>query len=221
MSLVFVPRSTWGARPPKSLTSIRVPTSELWLHHTAGNERGAAGMRAIQDYHMDVRGYNDIAYSFVVDPDTLMVYVGRGPGVQGGHTQGHNSISHAICVMGNFDVIQPSDNLLRTLAELVTYGERQAWWRSLTGGHRDASGASTACPGKYLYAEINRIRLYQTTNGDDKVTDAQMNQLGAWMQEQRKLAVEEILAELRSTERGSIKRKLNRLIDHAGISGDE
>lgn len=221
MALTFVTRSEWRARNPKAVTTIPIPTPELWLHHTAGSERGHEGMRAIQNYHMDVRGYNDIAYSFVIDPDSLKVYVGRGPGIQGGHTEGHNTISHAICVMGNFDVMQPSNGLLITIAELINHGIAQSWWRGLTGGHRQASGASTACPGKYLYAEINRIRLYQTTtDGDDTVTEAQMRQLGDWMQEQRALAVEEILAAINDTGKGSIKRKLNRLLDHAGIGHD-
>lgn len=225
--LTFVTRSEWRARNPKSVTTIPLPTPELWLHHTAGSERGHAGMRAIQDYHMDVRGYYDIAYSFVVDPDSLKVYVGRGPGIQGGHTEDHNSISHAICVMGNFDVLQPSNALLRTLAELINHGIAQGWWRGLSGGHRDASGASTACPGKYLYAEVNRIRLYQTANGSDDVTEDQMDQLGDWMQEQRVLTqkhvdekIDEVLVELRSNNKGSIKRKLNRLLDNAGIGQD-
>lgn len=223
MALQFVTRSEWRARNPKSVRSIPIPTPDLWLHHTAGSERGDAGMRAIQDYHMDVKGWNDVAYSFVIDPDSLKVYVGRGPGIQGGHTEGHNTTSHAICVMGNFDVIQPSDDLLKVIAELINHGIEQGWWRGLTGGHRDASGAMTACPGRYLYAELYRIRLYQTTNGSDDVTDAQMNQLGRWMQEQRKLTdakIDEIMEEIKSTKRGSIKRKLNRLLEKAGLDAD-
>lgn len=220
MALQFVTRSEWRARNPKSVATIPIPTQELWLHHTAGSERGHTGMRAIQDYHMDVKGWNDIAYSFVIDPDSLGVYVGRGPGIQGGHTEGHNTISHAICVMGNFDVTQPSDALLHTIAELINHGIERSWWRGLTGGHRDASGAETACPGRYLYAELNRIRLYQTTNGSDDVTKEQMDQLGKWMQEQRVLTVKEITSEINSTKRGSIKRKLNRLLEKAGLDAD-
>lgn len=220
MALTFVTRSEWRARNPKSVSTIDLPTPELWLHHTAGSERGHAGMRAIQDYHMDVKGWNDIAYSFVVDPDSLGVYVGRGPGIQGGHTEGHNSISHAICVMGNFDVTQPSDDLLKVIAELINHGVAQGWWRGLSGGHRDASGASTACPGSYLYAEINRIRLYQTIDGSDEMTEEQMRQLGDWMQEQRVLTVKEITEVINSTGRGSIKRKLNRLLEKAGMEAD-
>lgn len=220
MALTFVSRSQWRARNPKGVTLIDIPTPELWLHHTAGSERGSEGMRAIQDYHMDVRGYRDIAYSFVIDPITNWVYAGRGAGVMGGHTEGHNTVSHAICVMGNFDVITPSDDLLRTIAELIDYGISRGWWTKFTGGHRDASGASTACPGKHLYAAIPQINQY-LKNGDDVVTEAQMRQLGEWMQEQRELTVKEILAELNSTKRGSIKRKLNRLLKAGGLSTDE
>lgn len=219
MALTFVTRSQWRARNPSHVNTIPIPTPDLWLHHTGGAERGSEGMRAIQDYHMDVKGWSDIAYSFVIDPITNWVYVGRGAGIQGAHTEGHNTTSHAICIMGNFEVMKPSDDLLRTIAELINYGVEKGWWSKFTGGHRDASGASTACPGKYLYAAIPTIHEY--VNGDDVVTEAQMKQIGEWMQEQRELTVKEILAELNSTKRGSIKRKLNRLLNANDFSEDE
>jgi hypothetical protein len=105
---------------------------------------------------MDGRGWTDIAYSFIVDRDSLLVYEGRGAGVRGGHTFGHNSISHGVCVMGNFQVMEPSSGLVSKLAELVRYGHGRNWWPSqLTGGHRDVR--STACPGRNLYAQIDEI----------------------------------------------------------------
>lgn len=220
MALTFVTRSQWRARNPSHVNTIPIPTPDLWLHHTGGAERGSEGMRAIQDYHMDVKGWSDIAYSFVIDPISNWVYVGRGAGIQGAHTEGHNTTSHAICIMGNFEVMKPSDDLLRTIAELINYGVEKGWWSKFTGGHRDASGASTACPGKYLYAAIPTIKEY-TLNGDDVVTEEQMQQIGDWIQEQRAIGVKEILDELNSTGRGSIKRKLNRLLDKAGLKADE
>lgn len=161
---IIIPRNGpngWGARQPERVIHIPVPTRELWLHHTAGNERGKAGMREIQNYHMDVKGWSDIAYSFVVDNDDQTVYEGRGFGIAGAHTKDHNSISHAICVMGNFDVEIPEYATLQTIANLINFGAERGQWLELTGGHRDASGAQTACPGKYLYEEIPTIRALQ------------------------------------------------------------
>ena len=155
----IIKREEWGARKPRRKHNIPVPTRELWQHHTVGDYRGAAGIRAIQDFHMDGRGWSDIAYSFVIDRRTLKVYEGRGFGVAGGHTKGHNTISHAICVTGNFDLYQPTDELLRKIAELIRYGYKLGKWPlKLTGGHRDVG--NTACPGKYLYLAIPKINRY-------------------------------------------------------------
>lgn len=155
----IITRAEWGARPPKSTpVKIHTPTPELWLHHTASSgSGGAARVKQIQDFHMDVRRWNDIAYSFLVDLSGD-VYEGRGAGIRGGHTRNHNSISHAICVLGHYDMYNPTDAALTAVADLVRHGASEGWWpNQLTGGHRDASGASTSCPGKNLHKKIPGI----------------------------------------------------------------
>lgn len=160
----IVTRAQWGARPPRRRLTMALPSRELWLHHTAGTERGISGMRRIQNQHMDVKGWDDIAYSVVIDPADLTVYEGRGPGVIGGHTFGHNSISHAICVMGDYDVLRPSDLLIAKIAEVVKHGNSQGWWpAALSGGHRDVR--ATQCPGNHLYPQIARINMLAHASG--------------------------------------------------------
>lgn len=127
-------------------------------------------MRSIQNFHMDSRGWSDIAYSFVIDPVDLTIYEARGAGVLGGHTFGRNSISHAICIMGNFDREQPTPALIDRIAELVAYGHARGWWpKQLTGGHRDVR--STSCPGTNLYRQIPTINL-KAKGGDMPNKDA-------------------------------------------------
>ena len=88
------PRAQWGARPPRGAQRVKLPTPELWLHHTAGQERGDVGMRSIQAAHMaplpDGRGWVDVGYSFVIDPTTLTIYEGRGAGRPGAPPTSHN-----------------------------------------------------------------------------------------------------------------------------------
>jgi hypothetical protein len=159
--VAIVSRAEWGAAPPKRLpTQITLPTPELWLHHTAGSEPdGPDGPRRIQQYHQDVKGWNDIAYSFVIDRAGT-VFEGRGAGVQGGHTRGHNRVSHAICVVGNYDVEPVRSAAVQSVAALVAFGHRRGWWPArLTGGHRDASGASTSCPGRNLHMLIPDVNV--------------------------------------------------------------
>lgn len=168
MAIEIITRAQWGADAPRRRAEIATPTPELWLHHSAGSHHGAAGVRDIQHDHMNVtHHWSDIAYSNLVDPDSLDVFEGRGVGVRGGHTFGHNSVSHGVCVLGNFEIKMPSDRLIWKLAELVAHGHRLGWWPDqLTGGHRDVR--STACPGKHLYARIPDIndRARQLLEGE-------------------------------------------------------
>lgn len=153
----IIRRADWGARHPRSRRTITLPTSEVWLHHFATEKWfGAEGMRACQRYHMDSKGWADIGYSFVVDPTSLEVYEGRGAGVSGAHTYGHNTKSHGIAVMGNFQSREVSSMLIDRIAGLLAYGKKQGWWGgALSGGHRDVVG--TQCPGDNLYAAIASI----------------------------------------------------------------
>lgn len=161
MTLEIIPRSAWKARAPRSRLVIPTPTIELWAHHSAGTEAGPAGMRRIQNFHMDKRGWSDIAYSFVIDRADLTIYEGRGAGVRGGHTFGRNSRSHGICVMGNFQVLSPTDELVERLAELVAFGHGEGWWPDrFTGGHRDVR--ATSCPGDNLYDRLDDINELAT-----------------------------------------------------------
>lgn len=152
-------REMWGARPAKSRALINVPTPELWLHHSVSKGDGPSIVRAIQNYHMDERGWKDIAYSFLIDAngDT---YEGRGYAIAGGHTKNHNSKSHGICLIGNYNVATPSVDMIDALVSMVAEGYLAGKFPlAFTGGHRDADGASTTCPGQTLYdmiPDINR-----------------------------------------------------------------
>jgi hypothetical protein len=82
--------------------------------------------------------------------------------VAGGHTKDHNTISHAICIIGNFTTTPPGPETLEATAKLVAYGYQEGWWPlGFTGGHRDAlvdgEPPGTACPGDALYALIPSI----------------------------------------------------------------
>jgi hypothetical protein len=155
--LRIISRAEWGARPPKRRLAMTIPTPRLWLHHLAAEWHGAAGMRTAQLFHQNTRGWDDFAYSFAVDDDGT-IFEGRGAGVVGAHTIGDNSTSHAIVAMGDFSKRPPSSQMLAAVADLVAHGNRQGWWDGITGGHRDAPGNQTACPGDHLERRINDLR---------------------------------------------------------------
>ncbi|HEX6246439.1 MAG TPA: FG-GAP-like repeat-containing protein [Nocardioidaceae bacterium] len=176
-------RAQWGAderlRNKSALSYYEIHAG--FVHHTVNangytKEQVPSLLRGIYAYHTQSRGWSDIGYNFVVDRFGR-IWEGRYGGVDrpvvGAHTLGYNEYSFAMSALGNFDTVEPSPAMLRA------YGRLFGWKLSLHGvsasstrqwvgkryfpavnGHRDAG--STACPGRYLYAKLPRIRTLAT-----------------------------------------------------------
>lgn len=154
----YVTRAEWGALPStEPLVPFRLPASRLYVHHTGSEQHGPAGMREIQRYHQNTKGWKDVAYGYLVDDDGT-IYEGRSHRFIGGATEGENSTSHAICLMGNFDNRPPTLEAFRALVDLTRHGIANGWWASNIFGHRDSVGAQTACPGRHLYSRLGQLR---------------------------------------------------------------
>ena len=178
----IVTRADWGARPPKWRRTIPLPSPELWLHHSVSASGGASRIRGIQNFHMDERGWPDIAYTFLINADGL-IFEGVPPGFQGTHTAGHNTSGHGICLLGNFNTIQPSQEALDALIALVRWGHGQGWWPlGLTGGHRDTrGGAKGDCPGDRLYDQLPQINALIRQGGPSIQGDDDMSLVARMM----------------------------------------
>ncbi len=174
-------RAQWGADESiRNKSALRYGTiNGGFVHHTVNandytEAQVPAIIRSIYAYHVKSRGWSDIGYNFLVDRFGR-IWEGRYGGIDkpvvGAHTLNYNDYSFAMSAIGNYELVQPSDAMLRA------YGQLFAWKLSLHGvnpasmsqkigsktfaainGHRDAG--STACPGKYLYAQIPLIRTY-------------------------------------------------------------
>ena len=158
-------RAQWGARCADGFGPLKPPALEVWLHHTGGSEPDTpAGIRQLEQVGQDRFG-GGISYTFLVGQSGT-VYEGTTPNRQGAHTLGHNLTGRAICWLGNFEVIKPTDAIIQSTAELLVLGKRSGWWTQakLTGGHRDVF--STACPGRNAYAVIGEVNK-RTQAGDD------------------------------------------------------
>ncbi|SEC65121.1 Uncharacterized conserved protein, contains LGFP repeats [Nocardioides exalbidus] len=179
-------RAQWGADESiRNKSSLRYGTiNGGFVHHTVNandytEDQVPAIIRSIYAYHVKSRGWSDIGYNFLVDRFGR-IWEGRYGGIDkpvvGAHTLNYNQYSFAMSAIGNYDVVQPTDAMLRA------YGQLFAWKLSLSGvdpasmsqkigsktfaainGHRDAG--STACPGRYLYAQIPLIRTYASQAG--------------------------------------------------------
>ena len=151
MSLTIISRSGWEARPPKKpFTKLkRWRVKGIVLHHS-GVKNGPSGVTAVKQYerfHMDSRGWNAIAYNWLVD-EKGVVYEGTGPGIQSGATKGWNSRTEAICYTGWGAAKVPNEALVSIKAlinDIQGRYDHGLWVK----GHRDL-GNST-CPGNWLY----------------------------------------------------------------------
>jgi hypothetical protein len=185
MAITIHGRGEWGARYGDGDANAPLPAAELWLHHsvtaappvTATFDRDAAAVRALEQIGQDRFGFG-ISYTFVVAPSGRK-FVGHSVHRRGAHTRGRNSISRAICLIGNYETATPSLEMQAAVSGLVAHGAAAGWWDrpALDGGHRDAPGASTACPGVHAWSLIPKLNADALE--DDMFTDADRAKLDA------------------------------------------
>lgn len=169
----FYTRDEWHARTWRDfLIQGTSSTHECFIHHTADHDAEAwdhlaeqkAAMRGIQNFHMDERGWDDIAYHFVVfqpfgNIPIARVYQGRPTNHIPAAQLNHNTNTIAICVAGDFehdDKVSPSTRfaICETIRRVKASGVRL----NVVGGHEDV--VQTSCPGNALYREIPRIAKF-------------------------------------------------------------
>jgi len=163
-SLQLVSRSQWGARPPTSVTNINGAVNMTFVHHAAGPPcfdlaECSARVKAIQNYHMDSNGWNDVGYSYLIGEDGR-VYEGRGWSVVGSHTLNYNSVAYGFCILGDFMLRGPNQVALDAVQDIIDCGVELGYIVAdyEMFGHRD--GRCTACPGDVLYSIIREWPHY-------------------------------------------------------------
>lgn len=182
----YLPRSAWGARPPNggpgNLTVSRVAGAVIHWPGT-GSTTGihskaavASALRGWQAFHMDSRGWSDIAYQVAVDQ------AGRAWTLRGLRTQSGAN--------GNADL---NERYGAILLILVTGEQPTAAMKATTRGviadfrriyprgtairpHSAVRPAGTDCPGPAARAAISRGDFTPTSSEDD-MTPAQMQEL--------------------------------------------
>lgn len=85
------------------------PWTNIVIHHSLTKDGQVNDWNAIREYHTKTLGWADIGYQYgleVVD-GVLGYQIGRGLDVIGAHTLGMNDKAIGICVVGNFDLVEP------------------------------------------------------------------------------------------------------------------
>lgn len=165
-------RDDWCTSCPTTQTPVVQEPSHLIVHHSAGVNNSSdwsAVVRSIWDFHVNGRGWDDIGYHFLIDPNGA-IYVGRSDNVQGAHFCAQNRNAMGICILGTFTEVLPTAKARGAWVDLTSYAackwEVSPLIRSLHGssglnllgvsGHRD--GCATECPGQMLYGQLNDWR---------------------------------------------------------------
>jgi len=120
------PRSSWTSRPPATPPIVMSGVKVAFVHHTvnANNYSFAQvpGMlAAIQAYHMDGNGWNDIAYNFLVDRFGY-IWEGRGEmsrSILSAATGGFNTNTVSIAVLGDYSSVAPSQAVVDAIARIA------------------------------------------------------------------------------------------------------
>ncbi|XP_035232034.1 peptidoglycan-recognition protein 1-like isoform X3 [Stegodyphus dumicola] len=125
----IVSRAQWQARQPKWTVPIHRQVEHVFIAHTVtpechNKEMCSARMRSMQNFHMDMKGWSDISYTFVIGGDGR-VYEGVGWTRQGIHTYGWNSKSHGIAFIGNYMNVEPNSQMLNAARRLIICGIQQ------------------------------------------------------------------------------------------------
>jgi len=176
-----VPASVWriGLTPPKE-KPLQTKVQFVIVHHSAGSNTTTdftEEVRNIYVQHTQINGWNDVGYNFLIGRDGV-IYEGRdgqglmdGDNVLGAHFCAQNSGTMGICLMGNFNDVQPSAVSVASLDQLIGWKLKKeglqpigmafhpgsAKQLNLISGHRDGVCA-TECPGNNLYAALPTIR---------------------------------------------------------------
>ncbi|GAB4119532.1 MAG: hypothetical protein Fur005_28450 [Roseiflexaceae bacterium] len=187
-----VSRTSWGSPDGQgSRAATRYyPVSHIVVHHTAdGNSlyprepNWAARVRAIWSYHAITRGWGDIGYNYLIDPNGV-IYEGRAGGDDAvGFHDTANYGSMGIAMLGTYQSATPTQATRDSLVKLIAWKATQrgidvtgtSFYYGCTissycknyndggmvinvAGHRQVTPGHTTCPGDATMALMPSIR---------------------------------------------------------------
>ncbi len=151
------------------------PVSHLIVHHTVssnGTTDWASNVRAIWMFHTFTRGWGDVGYNYLIDPNGN-IYEGHNGGddVMGTHASAANRGSMGVALLGTFSTHEVPEPMKAALVELLAWKADQKnidlfdasrlplldWGNLHLMGHRDAFG-ETECPGDLAHDDLAEIR---------------------------------------------------------------
>ena len=149
--------------PPKfedynlSFTSLsqRYTTYMIVVHHTGNPQDDDLSAEQIHESHL-AQGWAGCGYHYIIRKDGT-IEIGRPDWAIGSHAYGYNSHSIGIHVCGNFEIAEPTDAQIESLAYLIGWlcDEYDLKPREDVVAHRDLM--ATACCGENLYNQLDTV----------------------------------------------------------------
>jgi hypothetical protein len=171
----YIHRAAWGARPPKSPPVVLLPSAvdTIVYHYTAAlsdtrdkHDECAVRVRGVQAFHQEGRGWNDIAYNFLVCKHGY-IFEGRGIDAKSAATGADNSHTLAVCFLGadrdGRDDLTAAGR--QALVEVTRWVRQRRPVARYLKGHRDFM--STSCPGGEIHSYIRSATFAKQVEFDD------------------------------------------------------
>jgi hypothetical protein len=195
-----VSRTAWGSPDGQGsrATPAYHPVRHMVVHHTADANSLRAGqvwadrVRAIWSFHTITRGWGDIGYNYLIDPNGV-VYEGRAGGDDAvGFHDTANYGSLGVALIGTYSSVEPPpaafDSLVSLLAWKAAQKDIDPFGRSFyqgcahssfcssfnpgaivenIAGHRHVTPERTSCPGDRLASRLPELRqrVYERLSG--------------------------------------------------------
>ena len=158
---------------PEISNPVLTDVTHLIVHHAASTNSSsnwAGVVRSIWEFHVNVNGWADIGYNWLIDPEGE-VYQGRGDNVRGAHFCATNTGTTGLCMLGNFQLEAPKDEAVDKLVQILSWKAcdvniipTESSFHNSSGlilnnisGHRQ--GCNTVCPGDLFFPQFTEIRI--------------------------------------------------------------
>lgn len=148
-------RSEWGWTDA-DIAASRHDIARITIHHGgvefADDRDPVEYLRALQKWSREEKAWPDIPYHFVIDLDGN-IYEGRPLEIAGDTNTSYDPSGHAlIVVVGNYDIRNPSEKQLDSVAALAAHlASTHAVAVQDIKGHKDYAPGETSCPGANIY----------------------------------------------------------------------
>ena len=177
-----ISQDEWRKGLPEPISGRKeISVSHCIIHHSAGSNLDTNYTNTVRNIyllHTQSNGWDDIGYNFLVAPNGD-IYSGRDAqgvadedNIQGAHYCSKNNGTMGICLLGNYNLKNPSTDMVTSLQDLLSWKlfkeelEANQMFPHPTSIDEDLgtiamhqNGCATECPGDSIVDLIDEIRF--------------------------------------------------------------